>query len=108
MAKTLYLSLKKIPFNEMISGNKTEEFRKPSKWIKSRLFNKDGSEKNYDFIKFTNGYGNDKPYFIAQFDGVTIIKENQIIRYSSNLSVRIKTGDYMILLGDIIRKTNIN
>lgn len=55
----------------MVTGEKREEFRKPSKWMLSRMFNKnkDGSKsfKKYDLVKFVNGYGNDKPYFIAEF-----------------------------------------
>ena len=36
---TLYLTLKKKPFDIMISGEKKFEYRNNSKWIESRLIN---------------------------------------------------------------------
>ena len=47
----LKLTLKKKWFDLMIVGKKNKEFRKPSKWIDSRLIGK-----SYNFVKFTNGY----------------------------------------------------
>ena len=49
-------------FDLMIAGKKNKEFRKPSKWIDSRLIGK-----SYNFVKFTNGYGNDKPFFYVEY-----------------------------------------
>lgn len=56
---TLNLSLHKLPFDVMLTGEKDKEYRKPSKWIVSRLYNKDGTLKKYDVVKFVNGYGHD-------------------------------------------------
>ena len=53
--RILHLSLHHMAFEVMVTGEKELEFRKKSKWIEARLFNKDGSRKQYDFIKFTNG-----------------------------------------------------
>jgi hypothetical protein len=69
IVKTLHLTLHKAAFDVMVTGEKKLEFRTPSKWINSRLFNKDGTKKHYDYIKFTNGYGSDKPYFVCEFKG---------------------------------------
>ena len=60
MSNTLKLTLKKEWFLLMLSGKKKQEYRKPSRWIESRI-----ADKSYQFIKFTNGYGSDKPYFIC-------------------------------------------
>ena len=57
----LHLTLKKHWFDLMLSGEKKQEFRKPSEWIRTRLVGKD-----YDLIKFVNGYGSDKPYFVCE------------------------------------------
>ena len=98
---TLHLTLKKSWFDLMISGKKKVEYRRPSMWIKKRLHNK-----KYDFIKFVNGYGNDKPYFVCKYKGYKISKKNDVV-IIEGVSVSIKKGDYLILLGDIVEKGNL-
>jgi len=44
--KTLFLSLKKQPFDVMVTGEKKEEFRKNKNWIRSRLFDNQIMKKN--------------------------------------------------------------
>jgi len=104
--RTLVLTLSKTPFELMYKGIKKREFRKPSEWIKSRLFNKDGTRKDYDVVKFTNGYGNNKPTFTAIFNGFDSIKEDTSIPYDT-LTVEASKGDFVIFLGDVIKKKNI-
>jgi hypothetical protein len=104
--KTLYLTLKRFPFILMSEGVKKMEFRKPSKWIKSRLLNKNGTFKHYDQVHFRNGYGNDKPYFTCKFIRTDIVDvENDAFNYTLNgkdvLSVEVKRGDFIIFLGEI-------
>lgn len=64
--KTLHLTLSKTPFDLMVKGKKKKEYRKPSRWVFSRLH-----QKTYDYVKFANGYGPDKPYFICEYKGFT-------------------------------------
>ena len=98
---TLHLTLKKIWFDLMISGKKQIEYRRPSKWIEKRIINK-----NYDFIKFVNGYGNDKPYFICKYDGYTNSnKDNEVIIEGN--PIKINKGDFLIKLGDVIETGNL-
>ena len=66
---SLKLTLKKMPFQVMGTGEKNIEFRCPSKWIESRLFNKENNKRNYKFIEFTNGYGKSRPFFKAKYNG---------------------------------------
>ena len=99
---TLHLTLKKVWFDLMISGKKKIEYRKSTDWIKQRIHNKD-----YDFIKFVNGYGNDKPYFICKYEGCHISKESNIIEIDGN-PIDIEKGDYLIQLGDIVEKGNLS
>ncbi len=109
--KILLLSLNKLPFDVMITGEKDQEFRKESKWIYSRLFNKDNNIKHYDYVKFINGYGGDKPYFITKYDGFEIVKEDETEqrKYSNGLIVEpLKKGDIIINLGKVIEKGNIS
>ena len=106
--KTLYLTLKKKPFEVMKSGEKKSEYRENSKWIRSRLFNKDGTKRKYDYVKFTNGYGKTRPNFTVKFINFEKIFELKktysnglVVNYPKNLN-----GYYKINLGDIV-KNNI-
>lgn len=105
--KTLFLTLSKEPFDVMVTGEKQIEFRKRSDWILSRLFNKDGSKKKFDVVKFTNGYGKDKPFFIANFKGVDQAATSNVHTYSNGLKVYCKRFDLRIYLGEIIKKGNL-
>ena len=107
--KVLHLTLSQDPFNTMVVGYKDREYRKASKWIKSRLIDsKTGKRKKYDVVKFTNGYGRDKPYFIAPFLGFEIAKKNYKVIYPNGFSVNVRKGEYRIKLGAVIRSGNIN
>jgi hypothetical protein len=109
--KTLHLTLSKKPFEVMVTGEKKEEFRKGSDWIVSRLFSDwgNGVQKEYDVIKFVNGYGSDKPYFICKYDGfVECYMDVAKATYSNGLVVEgMGKGDFVILCGEIIEKGNL-
>ena len=105
--KILHLTLEKSAFDVMVTGEKTIEYRKPTAWIKSRLYDKNDNKRTYDIIKFTNGYGSDKPYFIAEFLGFNDSWMDCTKEYSNGLKVEIKEGDYKIHLGKIIEKGNL-
>jgi hypothetical protein len=100
--KILHLTLKKLPFDVMVTGEKIIEFRKPSKWIISRL------QKQYDVIKFTNGYGKDKPYFIAKYAGYGMERVGRSFKYSNGLTVYSGIETVKIYIGEIIEKGNLN
>lgn len=97
--KTLYLTVHKKAFEVMITGEKHEEYRKPSKWIISRLFDKNMQPKKYDVVKITNGYKKDSPYFIAEFHGLSNWKITTDLYFSNGLKVQIEPGDIIIKLG---------
>ena len=99
-SRVLHLTLKKEWFDLMISGKKKVEYRKPSDWIISRL------QKEYDVIKFTNGYGSDKPYFICEYKGFEISNESETIHVEKS-KIEVEAGTYMIKLGKIIEKGNV-
>jgi len=102
MAKTLKLTLNKKPFDVMKTGEKHNEFRAPSKWIELRLFNKDGSKKNYDFIEFFHGYRKDRTKFTCKFIGFKKIAKEEYHSYSNGLEFTVYPGYYNIFCGDII------
>ncbi len=102
---SLKLTLKKMPFQVMVTGKKNIEFRCPSKWIESRLFNKENNKRNYKFIEFTNGYGKSRPFFKAKYNGFYVSdKINKI--YSNGLKVESNEKTYCIRIGDIIEIKN--
>lgn len=102
--KILKLSLHKLPFDVMKTGEKTLEFRKPSKWILSRLIDKNGEPRHYDYVEFTNGYGADKPKFMVEYKG--FIKNSHFfhVSYSNGLRVPVNNGDIIIKLGELYEK----
>lgn len=109
MEKTLLLTLNKEAFEVMVTGEKDEEFRRDSKWIRSRLMEKNGTPKSYAYVKFINGYGADKPYFIAEFHfRVQIARlEEPIKEYSNGLKVKLEKGMWVIGLGEIVETGNL-
>ena len=98
---TLHLTLKKVWFDLMVSGVKRFEYRKPSDWIATRL------AKDYDVIKFVNGYGNDKPYFVCEYNGYEISSSLHHIVFLDNSTVEVEQGDYIIHLGKILETGNL-
>jgi hypothetical protein len=109
--RVLHLTLSKAPFEVMVTGEKKQEFRKPSKWIESRLLDKQKSfqPKEYDLVKFTNGYGKSCPWFIAEYKMFNrhshFYKELKKV-YSNGLEVLVQSDDYIIHLGEILEIGN--
>lgn len=99
--KILNLSLKRELFEVMVTGEKCTEYRKPSRWILSRLIGKE-----YDLIKFVNGYGNDRPYFIAEYNGWGFELFGYKSEYSNGLTVNCERGTVKIYVGAIIEVKN--
>jgi len=88
----------------MVTGEKAVEYRIPSKWILSRIV-----DKEYDLVLFTNGYGADKPYFVAKWLGWDTVesKTNATITYSNGLKVEVEKGMVMIFLGEVVETGNL-
>jgi len=108
--KVLHLTLSKKPFEVMVTREKTDEFRGDSMWIGSRLYHSEarfGQKKHYDLVKFVNGYGDDKPYFIAEYRGFDRAIETTRFEYSNGLVVVVLRGEYIIHLGKIIETGNL-
>lgn len=99
--KILPLTLQRLPFEVMVTGEKNLEFRYPTPWILARLKN------DYDVIKFVNGYGNDKPYFIADLDFWYMQNGSDQFTYSNGLFVKVPTGTVVIKLGEILKTGNL-
>ena len=108
LMRILHLNIYDKPFEVMKTGEKTREYREPTAWIKSRLIDrKTKNPKDIDFVKVINGYGNDKPYFIAKYLGFEISKYNYRMSYTNNLVVHVRKGMFRILIGDVVEVGNV-
>lgn len=99
---TLKLTLSYKPFQVMKTGEKDVEFRRKSKWIESRLFDKNGNIRRYTQVEFVNGYGSTKPRFTTEFKDVVLVEPGKTFSYSNGLTVHLTEKTYMIILGPII------
>lgn len=100
---TLKLTLSKAPFEVMVTGEKQIEYRRTSKWIESRLFDKKQVLRPYEYVEFTNGYGADKPWFRAKFMGVTV-SDTINVTFTNGLCVNTNEKTYCIQLGEVVEK----
>lgn len=94
--RILRLTLKSMPFEVMRTGEKLEEFREPSDWIRSRLFTKAGIPREYDYIEYVNGYGAARPRFYTDYCGFELIQQGIWRSYSNGLIVSTDKPVYVI------------
>ena len=80
--KVLYLNLFRKYFDQIVEGTKTIEYRDKTDYWKKRIENRE-----YDIIKFRNGYAKDAPTMLVEYKGY---------------SVSESFGDYELKLGKII------
>ena len=97
---TLKLTLSALPYQVMVTGEKLEEYRRQSDWLKSRLF-RNGELRPFTHIEFVNGYGKDRPRFTAEWKGMREIHPgdsewNKMITYSNGLRVHINEPMYVL------------
>lgn len=93
--RALKLTLKRRWFDMIAAGIKCEEYRKPGKWILSRL-----RDKEYDLIEFKNGYGVNVPTMIVEYNGWHYGSGKTAWGYEGRESVIV------ISLGDIVSLHN--
>ena len=67
---TLYLIVYKEVINRIFSGEKTIEYRECTKYWKKRI-----EDKEYRFVRITNGYGNaTRPYIKMKYKPIGIVE----------------------------------
>ena len=104
---SLKLVLKTAPYKVMETGEKKFEFRDNSDYWKKRIFNKDGTVKDFKFVEFSLGYQKNRPQFIAEFKGVEVI-DSVNETYSNGFKVDYpykKDGYLKISLGKVATVT---
>lgn len=104
--KILWLPLKGIWFDIMVTGEKRFEIRKDCDWLRSRLYDKNGEERNYDYVGYTRGYGSSVPMFLCKYNGFTRNRSG-CIKFSNNIFLVFGDTDFMIFNGPIMKKANL-
>jgi len=103
--KILKLTLSKLPFEVMVTGEKKHEFRNDSDWMRSRLYTpKHAARKHFDAVEFTWGYGANRPRFTCRYLGHTFGHER--FTYSNGLTVEANPNGIVLKLGEIISIEN--
>ena len=67
MKKILHLNLYRKYFDAIADGTKTTEYRDKTDYWKKRI-----EDKEYDIIKFRNGYAIDAPTMLVEYKGYDI------------------------------------
>lgn len=101
--KILWLTLNKTAYEVTGTEEKMVELRHDSNWIRSRLFNKDKSEKQYDYVLLMHGYGHDKPWKLFNYSTLVRAPKTELMTYSNGLKFKLNKGDWMIFFSKIER-----
>ena len=73
MKKILHLNLYRKYFDAIADGTKTTEYRDKTDYWKRRI-----EGKEYDIIKFRNGYAKDAPTMLVEYTGYDITDRYEI------------------------------
>ena len=71
--KILHLNLYRKYFDAIVNGTKTIEYRDKTDYWKKRI-----EGKQYDIIKFRNGYAKDAPTMLVEYNGYDITDRYEI------------------------------
>ena len=71
--KILHLNLFRKYFDEIANGTKTIEYRDKTDYWKKRI-----EHKEYDVIKFRNGYAKDAPTMLVEYKGYSVDEEHEL------------------------------
>ena len=63
----LHLTLKKQWFEKILHGQKNQEYRALTHYWQARLMHPDGTMKQYDYVRFRNGYARNAPTMDVDF-----------------------------------------
>lgn len=83
--EVLHLVLMKDPFERIMNGSKKIEYRDRTDYWKKRI-----EHKEYDYIKFRNGYAKNAPTMLVEYKGWNVNED----------------GDYELYLGKVIEVNN--
>ena len=76
--KILYLIVVKEVWDRIVSGDKTIEYRDCGEYWDTRI-----KDKEYDYMRITNGYGNaTRPYIIMEYKLIGIVEREGTPHYA--------------------------
>ena len=71
---TLYLIVVKQVWDRIVSGDKVVEYREVTEYWSKRI-----NARHYDYVRITNGYGNQtRPYRLYKYGGATRVMKDSI------------------------------
>ena len=79
----LPLTLHRQFFDEIAIGKKTKEYRERKRYWKNRL-----EDRDYDLIRFRNGYAKDAPEMLVEFRGVRRSGRVYVIKLGRVLNIK--------------------
>lgn len=96
----------------MYTGEKTVEVREDGDWIRSRLFDKKGNAREYDYFLGINGYGQHRPMFVTPYEGFGtgydteyifgINKPSEIPFAPVKHKLKVNPEHFILMLGDVL------
>ena len=66
------------------------------------LVNKDGSPRQYDVVRFRNGYARTARTVDVLYRGHAVSTSGSTASYNNGLMMYVPAGTYIIMLGDVI------
>ncbi len=79
--KILYLIVIKEVWDRIVKGDKVVEYRERTDYWDKRI-----NARHYDYVKISNGYGNDtRPYRLYQYTGATRVVKDSIQCYAIDI-----------------------
>ena len=80
--KILYLIVVKEVWDRIVSGDKTIEYRDCGEYWDKRI-----KDREYDFMRITNGYGNlTRPYRLYKYQGYEIVDKDNKAHYAISIA----------------------
>ena len=102
--RVLQLTLKKKWFDLIASGEKVFEYREYKPYWMPRLLGKSGT-RDYDEVRFTNGYGKYRPFLRVEFEGMAII-EGKYCEPDNGEPLEMEKKYFVIGLGKVLEIGN--
>jgi len=96
---TLYLIVIKEVWDRIVSGEKTIEYRERTDYWDKRI-----NARHYDYLRITNGYGNDtRPYRLYRYTGATRVMKDNIQCYAISIAedLIVESRDSIVNADDI-------
>lgn len=105
----LYLILKKEFFNQILSGEKKEEYRTFSDFYIQKLCVVDKENfitdtKKFETVRFQLGYSKNAPQIVVECKNVLIDVDPEV---KEDEDLTSENSNFVIILGDILEKINL-